>query len=181
MPELPVKEIRLSELRLPEINRTDIMRSLSEIKMPEVDLPKVDRPKFEMPDIDLGKAVAGAAVAAGIRRRSRRRWPFAVGALVVAGLATAIVTNESLRNRVAGAIDALRDRLWGMRDSRYDALDIDRDDTFAFDAAETAPIETSPLTDPSSSGTADYPTGLGSNGQDDGIPAFEESSTATLG
>ena len=175
MAVLPVKESRLSELRLPEINRDDIIRSLSE-KMPDVDLSKVDRPK--MPDIDVGKAVAGVAAAAHIGRRNRpRRWPFAIAALAVAGVVTAaILSNETLRARITSAIDAVRERM-GMGSTTYDGLDVDRDDPFAFDAAQTAPIaDASPYTEGAGE-TADYPSGLGSNGHEDGIPAFEEPST----
>ena len=183
MPELPVKETRLSELHLPEISRKDIMRSLSEMRMPDVDLPdsvtKRDWPKFEMPDVDLGKAVAGAAAAAHIGRRARPRWPFAVGGLIVAGLVTAaILSNETIRAKIASGVEALRERVSAMRSTDYDALDIDQDAPIAFDAAETASItETSPYSE-SSTDTAPYPTGLGSNGHEDGIPAFEESSTS---
>lgn len=183
MSELPVKESRLSELHLPEISRKDIVRSLSEMRMPDVDLPdsvtKRDWPKFEMPDIDVGKAVAGVAAAAHIGRRSRSRWPFAVGGLIVAGLATAaILSNETIRAKVAGGFEALRERFAAMRSTDYDELDIDQDGAIAFDAAETAQItETSPYSE-GSTDTAPYPSGLGSNGHEDGTPALEESSTS---
>jgi hypothetical protein len=173
MPELPVKEARMSELHLPEISRDDIKRSLSEIRMPEVDLSKVDLP-------DIGKAVAGVAAAANIGRRSRSRWPFAVGGLILAGMATAaILSNETIRAKIAAGIEALRDRVSTMR-STDDSLDFDQDEVVAFDAAPTAPIgDTSPFDDePETAPTADYPSGLGSNGHEDGIPAFEESSTS---
>ena len=174
MPELPVKEGRMSELHLPEISRSDIMRSLSEIRMPDVDLSKVDLP-------DIGKAVAGAAAAANIGRRSRSRWPFAVGGLILAGMATAaILSNETIRAKIAAGFDALRERVSTMRSTGDDRLDFDRDEPVAFDAAPTAPIgDTSPFSDdPTTDATADYPSGLGSNGHEDGIPAFEEPSTS---
>jgi hypothetical protein len=170
MPELPVKETRMPELHLPEISRKDIMRTLSEMRMPEV----------EMPDVDLGKTVAGVAAAAHIGRRSPRRWPFAVGGLIVAGVATAVIlSNETIRARITSGIDALRERFNAMRSSGYDELDIDRDDTVAFDAAQTAPIaDVTPYSEGSAlDTTADYPAGLGSNGHEDGIPAFEESTS----
>jgi hypothetical protein len=182
MPELPVKESRLPELHLPEISRNDIMRSLSEIRMPDVDLPKVERPRFDLPDI--GKAVAGAAAAAGIVRRSRPRWPFAVGGLILAGLATAaILSNETLRAKIAGGIEALRERVTAMRSTDIEELDVDQDEPVAFDAAKTASItETSPYSEGSTAeATADYPAGLGSNGHEDKIPAFEESTTTPRG
>ena len=160
----------MPELHLPEISRKDIMRSLSEMRMPEV----------EMPDVDLGKAVAGVAAAAHIGRRSPRRWPFAVGGLIVAGVATAaILSNETIRARISSGLDALRERFNAMRSSGYDELDIDRDDAVAFDAAQTAPIaDVTPYSEGSAlDSTADYPAGLGSNGHEDGIPAFEESTS----
>ena len=169
MPELPVKETRMPELHLPEISRKDIMRSLSEMRMPEV----------EMPDVDLGKAVAGVAAAAHIGRSSRRRWPFAVTGLIVAGVATAaILSNETIRAKISSGLDTLRERFNAMRSSDYDELDIDRD-AVAFDAAQTAPIaDVTPYSEGSAlDSTADYPAGLGSNGHEDGIPAFEESTS----
>ena len=181
MPELPVKETRLPELHLPEISRKDIVRSLSEMRMPDVDLPdsvtKRDWPKVEMPDLDLGKAVAGVAAVAHFGRRTRSRWPFAVGGLILAGLATAaILSNETIRAKISEGIEAVRERISAMR-SGSDELDIDLDEPMAFDAPDTAPItETSPYSD-GSTDTMPYPSGLGSNGHEDGIPAFEESST----
>ena len=77
----------------------------------------------------------------------------------------------------------LGERLLGLdqpRSSDYDRLDFDRDEAVAFDAAPTAPIgDTSPFNeDVTPDATADYPAGLGSNGHEDGIPAFEEPSTS---
>jgi hypothetical protein len=130
--------------------------------------------------VDLGKAVAGVAAAAHIGRRSPRRWPFAVGALIVVSVATtAILRNESIRARISSGLDAVRERFNAMRSSGYDELDIDRDDAVAFDAADTAPIaDVTPYSEGSAlDTTADYPAGLGSNGHEDGIPAFEESTS----
>jgi hypothetical protein len=137
-----------------------------------------------MPSMDIGKAVAGAAAAVGIGRRSHSRWPFAVGGLILAGLATAaILSNETIRARIASGLEALRERIAAMRSTDYDELDIDQDEPIAFDAASTAPItETSPYSEGSTAdATADYPSGLGSNGHEDGIPAFEEPSTPSRG
>lgn len=189
MPELPVREARLSELHLPEIKRDDIVRSLSEIHLPDVDLPRLERPridlaeavsKFEWPKIDLssvdvGKAMAGAAAAAHIGRRAQRpRWPLVVGGLIIAGLAGwAILSNEALRARLARRAGAIRERISAVRSKRYDRLEIDRDNPIAFPAAETAPIEPSPLTDSPTIDATGYPAGLGSN-NGDGTPAFEE-------
>ena len=135
-----------------------------------------------MPDI--GKAVAGAAAAAGIGRRSRPRWPFAVGGLILAGVATAaILSNETIRAKIAAGFEALRERVSTMRSTDYDRLDFDQDEPIAFDAAPTAPIsDPSPFNEGSTAdATAEYPSGLGSNGHEDGIPAFEEPSTTRRG
>jgi hypothetical protein len=185
MPELPVKEGRLSELHLPEIKRDDIVRSLSEIRLPDVDLTKLERPKIDLPDsvskfewADIGKAVARAAAAANIGRRpSRPRWPLAVGGLIVAGLATwAVLTNETLRARIASGVNALRERISAMRSGDTDWLEMDRDEPMAFDAAETKAIETPAYGEATTVDATGYPEGLGSN-NGDSIPAFEESVT----
>jgi hypothetical protein len=179
VPELSVKEIRLPELHLPEIKRDDIVRSLSEISLPEVDLakaaPKFEWPRIDLPSVDVGKAIAGAAAAAPFGRRApRSRWPLAIAGLVVAALAGwAIWTNEALRSRVAQGTSAIRTQFAMMRSNRYDRLDSDRDEPIAFPAAETAPIEDSPLSESGTSGATDYPAGLGSN-NGDGMPALEE-------
>ena len=91
----------------------------------------------------------------------------------------AILSNETIRARISSGLDALRERFNAMRSSGYDELDIDRDDAVAFDAAQTAPIaDVTPYSEGSAlDTTADYPAGLGSNGHEDGIPAFEESTS----
>ena len=87
-----------------------------------------------------------------------------------------------IRARIAAGFEAVRERFSAMGSTDYDRLDIDQDETVAFDATPTAPItETSPYSEGSTAdATADYPSGLGSNGQD-GIPAFEEPSTTSRG
>ena len=179
MPELPTKDARLSELHLPEFKRDDIMRTLSEMR-PDVDISKIERPKLQIPDSvsksDLGKAVSNAAVSAGLRRKEPTRWPLAVGGLIVAGLAAwAIFTNEAVRSRLAAAANGVRDRVASMR-SANDQLEIDADQPVAFDAAQTAPIESPPYSESTTIDAAGYPEGLGSN-NGDGLPAFEESGT----
>ena len=163
MPKLSVKEVRLSELHLPEIKRDEIRRSLSEIRLPEA-VSKFEWPEIDLSSVDVGKAMAGAAAAAHLGRRAqRRRWPLAVGGLIVAGVATwAIMSNEALRARLASAAGAIRERISAVRSNWYDGHEINRDDPIAFPAAETAPI-----------GATGYPDGLGSNNIH-GIPALEE-------
>jgi hypothetical protein len=174
MPELPVKEVRPSELHLPEIKRDEIVRALSEIRMPEIDLPKIDLPKIERPDVDLsarsfGRVATGIAVALGLVTRPRRsRWPLAVGGLIVAGLAAvAVLSNTAVRTRLSEASSAARDRVGAMR-AGSDALDVGPDDAIAFDAAETAEIETSPFAEASTVDATGYPTGLGADHQNGG-------------
>jgi hypothetical protein len=184
MPALPVNEVRLPELHLPEITRDDIVRSLSEIRLPEIDLPKAvsefEWPKIDLPSVDVGKAVAGAAAAVHIGRRAHRpRWPLAVGGLLIAGLAGwAILHNEALRARLAGATGAIRTRISAVRSNRPDRLEMDRDDALALTAAETAPIETSPSTDSTTIDATGHPAGLGSR-TGDGVPAFEDTGSPT--
>jgi hypothetical protein len=121
---LSTKESPVRALRLPEISRDAIVRGLSEIQVP--DLSKIERPSIEMPEIDLskvelprvdvGKAVADAAVAMGIARRSRPRWPFLLGAAVIAGLtAWALMHSASVRDRLSGASRTARQRFDEMR------------------------------------------------------------------
>lgn len=185
MPDLPVQEVRLPELHLPEIKREDIVRSLSGIHMPDVDLSKIERPRIDLPridlsSIDLGKVVAGATAAVHIGRRARRpRWPFALGALIVVGLTGwAILSNQAVRARLASGVNALRERISAVGSGADDRLEIDQEDAIAFDAAETAPIETAPYSEGSLGDSAEptpYPDGLGNGHSGDEIPAFEES------
>jgi hypothetical protein len=184
MPELPVKDVRFSDLHLPEMKREGIMRALADIRRPDVDLSKIERPKLSMPESvsnidwpttsDIGKVVAGAAAAAHIGRRAQRpRWPFAVGGLIVAGLAVWALSNEMVRARISEVVNAVRDRIASMRTTDDDRFD---DDPIAFDAAQTHPIEAPPYSESSTVDATGYPDGLGSN-NGDGIPAFEESVT----
>ena len=103
MPELPVKEVRQSELHLPEIKREEIVRALSEIRMPDIDLPRIERPTIDVSGRSVGRAMTALAVALRLAPRARRpRWPLAVGALIVAGVATAaILSNATVRARLA--------------------------------------------------------------------------------
>jgi hypothetical protein len=178
MPELPVKEVRMPELHLPEIDRADISRSLSEMHMPDWDLSRIDRPKMpdRMAKVDLGKAVAGVVAMTPFRpKRSRPRWPFAVGGLIVAGVATAaVLSNQALRDRIANAIEAVRARIAAMRQD--DLLEIDVDDPVAFTAADTAPIEDPlPYADGTTADVTGYPDGFGADANVNGAPKLEES------
>jgi len=169
----------MSELHLPEIKRDDIVRSLSRIHLPGADLPeavaKIDWPKVDPSSGDFGKAIAGAVAAAHIGRPApRSRWPLVIGGLIVAGLAGwVILTSETLRTRLARWAHAIREQISAMRSDPHGRNEIGRDDPIAFDAAQTAPIQTSPYAASTTIHTTDYPPGLGSN-NGDGIPAVEE-------
>jgi hypothetical protein len=151
MLELPVQDVHLPELHLPELH-------LPELHVPQ-SVANFEWPTVDLSSIDVGKAVAGAAAAVHIgRRRSRRRWPLAVGGLLAAGMAGWVVLgNEAARARIAGAVGAIRERIAAARWNRHGELEMDADDPIAFPAAETALIEATEF---------DYPAGLGSNNGD---------------
>jgi hypothetical protein len=180
------RESRRPELRLPEISRDSIIRGLSEMRAP--DLSKMDRPNIEMPDIDVskidfpridvGKAVTGAAVAVGLVRPSRRRWPYLLGAAIIAGLtAWALMHSTTVRDRLDRAARTARERIDEMReDEELDAV--------AFTAAETAPMDDRAFADVAGAlddagvNANDYPEGLGVTtdlmaAAEDGTVAFE--------
>ncbi len=181
------KESRLPELRLPEISRDSIIRGLSEMRAP--DLSKMERPKVEMPDMDLskidfpridvGKAVTDAAVAVGLVRPSRPRWPFVLGAAVIAGLtAWALMQSTTVRDRLDRVARTARERIDEMREDR------EVTDAVAFTAAETAPIDDMAFDDVAGAlddagvNANDYPEGLGVTtdlmaAAEDGTVAFE--------
>lgn len=169
MPELPVKEVRPPELHLPEIKREDIVRALSDIRMPDVKMPEVDLSRIERPNVDqatqsLGRLATAAAVALHLVPRARRpRWPLAIGGLVVAGIAVAVLSNEAVRARLSAGAAAVRERVTTMRAAADDSLDVGPDDAVAFDAAPTAEIEASPFTDATLIEATGYPAGLGAD------------------
>jgi hypothetical protein len=180
------KESRLPELRLPEISRDSIVRGLSEMRAP--DFSKMERPNIEMPDIDLskidfpridvGKAVNDAAIAVGLVRPSRRRWPFLLGAAIIAGLtAWALMHSTAVRERLDRAARTARERIDEMRED-------EELETVAFTAAETAPIENGVYADVARAlddagiTANEYPEGLGVTtdllaAAEDGTVAFE--------
>jgi hypothetical protein len=190
MPELPVKETRFSDLHLPEIKRDDIVSSLSEMHLPDIDLTRLERPKLDLPDAvsnfewprisssDVGKAMAGAAAAVHIGRRTRRpTWLLAVGGLIVAAIVAAVIlTNETVRARLASGAHAVTERIAAMRPGDHEGLEIDHDEAIAFDAAETKPIEALPFSETSTIDATRYPDGLGMD-HDGATPALEEATS----
>lgn len=190
---MTTKGSRLSDLHLPEISRDAIARGLSEIHAP--DLSKLERPNLEMPDIDLskidfpridvGKAMNSAAVASGLVRRRRRRWPFVLGAAIIAALtAWALMQSTTVRERLDRAARIARERIDEMRETE------DRIDAVAFTSAETAPMDEGSFVadgyadvaralDAVDATANDYPEGLGAttdimDGAENGTPAFEK-------
>ncbi len=181
---MSTKESRLPVLRLPEISREAIVRGLSELRAP--DFSKMERPTVEMPDIskidfpriDVGKAVNDAAVSVGLVRPSRRRWPFVLGAAIIAGLtAWALMHSTAVRERLDRAARTARERIDEMRED-------EELDTVAFTAAATAPIENGVYADVAGAlddagvTANDYPEGLGVRtdlmaAAEDGTVAFE--------
>jgi len=158
MPELPVREVRLPELRLPEIDREQIVNALSGVRLPTVELPTVQRGRSEdgkragfdwraidWPDVDLGPALAGAGalVRLGSRARplSRSRWGIAAGAVVIAGVAVAVILAQPpVRERAGRTIRRVRDRFAPQDDPLQ--IDADLEDT----KADVETVETEVVT-----------------------------------
>ncbi len=145
MPEPTVKEARPAVLRLPEMGRQQIMRALSEIHLPDLtqvdlthlelpkaaqdqiaksraDLAKIDLPKA-VSEIDLPKAVSAPLIAAGlVRPPRRRRWPYLLLGVVVAGIvATFLAKQASSRMQMGGIEKAARERADAIADGVEDA------------------------------------------------------------
>lgn len=126
-------------------------------------------PKIDATHLDVGKAVAGVVAAAQVGRPPRRSRPRAVGGLFVAGIAGwVIMKNGVVRSRLARGVGIIRQRIQMMRFPSTGRADTARHDPVAFTAAETAPIEPAPYSDPSIVPT-DYPAGLGSDIDDGNV------------
>lgn len=163
----------LSAFRLPNIDVPDLDRP--ELRLPDA-LAKVDLPAVDLPQIDLRGALSDAAAAVHLGGRRRRpRWPFAIGGLIVAGVAGwTIMQNQQVRTSLRDMANSIRERISAMRSTAFDLSTIDDADPIAFPAAETKPIAPDPWTDGENVDTPDYPDGLGSN-NGDGMPIKEES------
>lgn len=135
----PVKETRRPELHLPEIKRDEIVRALSEIKLPDIDLSKIDfskldfsklerpniqRPDIELPKMDLSKVdlrrtIEDVAVRAGVRERTRSRWPLLIGLIAAVGVGIwALLRRPAVRRQVEESAQKARARIEQMRAER---------------------------------------------------------------
>ncbi len=131
---MPVKEGR-RDSRRPERRRDEIVRALSErlpdldlskldlskldlskFDRPKVDLPDIDLPRVDLPRVDLRKAMEEAAIRAGVRERTRSRWPI-VAALLIAGIVglIAVLRRPAVRAQVEETARKTRVRIEQMR------------------------------------------------------------------
>lgn len=164
------------------------MAAIPAVRIPDIDTSRLDRPKIGLPDaiaklelptidmphVDLAGALPDAATAAGLRRPAQRaRWPFAIGALIVAGAAGwGLMKNPQLRTRLRELADSVRERISSMRSAAFSQAS-DRAEPIAFPAADTRAIPPDPWGVSEHIDTPDYPDGLGS-GKEDPIPAHQE-------
>ena len=136
---------------------------LSGFEMPKVDLskvelPKVDLSKVEFPNADdVGKAIVGAATAVGLVKSRPRRWPYLVaGAIALAAVGWVAMNWSKVRDWVDRASARITQRMEAVQGED------EWDETVAFTAAETKPIESSiDAVGPMGSTLDDYPNGLG--------------------
>jgi hypothetical protein len=143
--QLP-SDIKLSDVELPKVD-------LSKVELPKIDLSKVELPKAD----DVSKALVGAAAAVGLVKSRPRRWPYIVGGAIALATVGWVAMNWS---KVRGWFDSVSARV----SQRMDAVqgEDEWDETVAFTAAETKPIESSiDAVGPMGSTLDDYPNGLG--------------------
>jgi hypothetical protein len=137
---------KLSGVELPKVD-------LSKVEMPKVDLSKVEFPNAD----DVSKALVGAATAVGLVRSRPRRWPYIVAGAIALGAVGWVAMNWS---KVRDWVDRASARVT----RRMEAVqgEDEWDETVAFTAAETKPIESSiDAVGPMGSTLDDYPNGLG--------------------
>lgn len=207
--EVRLPELHLPEIKREEIVRSLSGVHLPEVDLARARRTKIKVPAVSLTSSDVGKLVAVvAAVARFVRptpsrergltgvfgrrsrspiarivqpRRSRPRWPIAIGAMVVAAFGTwALLRRPAVRRHVDEAARRARERVAELR-ARTVRPEVATDESVAFTAAGTAPIETegfATATDDAGvdPGAPDDPDGLGTGATDtDRIPAFEES------
>jgi hypothetical protein len=143
--QLP-SDFKLSDVELPKVD-------LSKVELPRLDLSKVELPKAD----DVNKALVGAAAAVGLVKSRPRRWPYLVGGAIALAAVGWVAMNWS---KVRGWVDSVTARV----NQRMEAVqgEDEWDETVAFTAAETKPIESSiDAVGPMGSTLDDYPNGLG--------------------
>lgn len=129
---------RLPTLNLPVMTRDDIARSIAAFELPDV-VANLEMPKINLPKIDLAKAAGDVAIAVHLQPRRRPRWPWAIGGLIVAGIAAGgwvLFTDNAVRLRLKALVDGIRERFDAMRSHDID----DEDDVLTFPPVETVPI-----------------------------------------
>jgi hypothetical protein len=148
---------------MPTFTRERPTDKLSGVELPKVDLSKVELPKFDLSKVefpntdDVSKAIVGAATAVGLVKSRPRRWPYLVAGAIALAAVGWVAMNWS---RVRGWLDRGAARI----NQRMDAVqgEDEWDETVAFTAAETKPIESSiDAVGPMGSTLDDYPNGLG--------------------
>lgn len=152
-----IKDSRFADIRLPEFER------------PKFEMPDVNLSDIEMPKVDVGKALTGVATAVGLVKPRRSRWPFVLGAgVVVAAAGLVIMNSAAVRERLGRARAWIGEQVAAMSAGR-------RDDSVAFTAAETKPIE--PAREVGDFGTPadDYPEGFGAATEK--VPTYSGSAT----
>jgi hypothetical protein len=143
--QLP-SDFKLSDVELPKVD-------LSKVELPRLDLSKVELPKAD----DVNKALVGAAAAVGLVKSRPRRWPYLVGGAIALAAVGWVAMNWS---KVRGWVDSVTARV----NQRMEAVqgEDEWDETVAFTAAETKPIESSiDAVGPMGSTLDEYPNGLG--------------------
>jgi hypothetical protein len=137
-------------------------------RRPPPERSAVGLPEFELPKVDVAKVVTDAAVAVGLAKRSRR-WPFAVGALVVLTAAGLVAANATA---IRGALGEAR--RWVAQ--RVSPMGTD-DDPAAITAAEAMSTQPEAFDPVPGSTPADYPKRVGAS--PDAVTANGRSSVGT--
>ena len=118
LPEVDLTKVEmprfdLSRFRLPESARARIAKSRADVSASDLGkaVANIDLPKA-VASIDLEKAFAGPLVAAGLRPKPRRRWPYVLVGVIVAGIvATFIAKQASNRIRLDETARTARERV----------------------------------------------------------------------
>ena len=139
-------------------------------RRPPPERSAVGLPEFELPKVDVAKVVTDAAVAVGLAKRSRPRWSFAVGALVVVTAVGLVAANATA---IRGALSEAR--RWVAQ--RVNPMGIDDDDPAAITAAEAMSTQPEAFDPVPGSMPADYPKRVGVS--PDAVTANGRSSVVT--